>query len=345
MWVAELVMPNGKPKRKYSKFQKVVKDWLHDQREAIRDHRWIDNEATTFGDFLARYVRDVASHTLRPKTLQNYESLIRLHIKPELGTIKLGKLRPEHLQSFYTRKLEGGLSRGYVRGIHAIIHKCLDQAVKWGLANRNVSDLTSPPTSPKTVATNVWTVDEARRFLASVKDHPYYPLYLLAISMGMREGELLGLHWEDINWETKTIHVSHAAQTLRGRGVVLTEPKTERGKRTIPIPAMVLDELRERKNGNKGLIFHTKSGKPINARHLVRHFRIANDAAGVPVIRFHDLRHTCATLLLSQNVHPKVVQEILGHSQIRLTLDTYSHVIPSMQSDAADKMNGLLGIP
>ncbi len=343
-WTGAIVMPDGKSKRKRSKTQRVVRDWLLEQRGAVRDNQWVASEKTTLGEFIARYVRDVATHSLRPKTLQNWAGLIRTHIQPGLGSIKLSKLRPEQLQAFYTSKLEAGLSRGYVRCIHSIIHKCLDQAVKWGLVVRNVADLASPPPAKKSTIPNTWSIDELRKFLVAVKDHPRFAIFLMAASMGLREGELIGLHWEDIDWTAGTIHISRSAQVLRGKGVVLAEPKTERGRRTVTMTDLVTDALRKLYNGQSGLIFRTRNNLPINARYLTRLFHSVSQAAGVKVIRFHDLRHTCATLLLSQNVHPKVVQEILGHSKVSLTLDTYSHVIPSMQSDAAQKMNGLLGV-
>jgi integrase len=285
--------------------------------------------------------RDQAAHTLRPKTIEQYSYLIRLHIKPHLGTIKLDQLRPEQLQRLYSEKVASGLSPRTVQLIHAVIHKTLGQAVRWGLVMRNVSDLTDPPKPGKPIH-HIWTVDQAKTFLASVKDHPWYPVYLIAVSTGLREGEVLGLHGADIDWAEGVMHIRRTVSQLQGKGgLKIGQPKTGKSRRSVTLPAMTFKALEPLK-GTQGLLFITASGKPVAPRNLIRHFKLATAAAGLPDIRFHDLRHTCATLLLSLGVHPKVVQEILGHSSIALTMDTYSHVVPSMQASSASQMNDLL---
>lgn len=161
------------------------------------------------------------------------------------------------------------------------------------------------------------------------------------IYCGFREGEALGVHWEDIDLKNRVINVRHAVLTLLG-GLVITEPKTESSKRAVTLPKFAYEvpvNHLEQLNKNQGLIFTTSSGKPISPRNLIRHFKLALKAAGLPDIRIHDLRHSHASLLLAAGVNPKIVQERLGHSQISLTLDTYSHVIPSLQESAAEKMD------
>lgn len=345
LWVGQIYLPNGKRKVKYSKTQKVIQEWLLTQRNAIKQGAWVSDDSLTISQFIDRYYTDVASHNLRPKTLEVYETLIRLHIKPEIGDIRLSQLRPDHLQKLYSDKLNAGLSRRTVQFIHSILHKALDQALKWGLVNRNVSDLVDAP-SPKRKAPETLNVEQVGKLLDTVQNHRWYPVYVLAIYCGFRIGEVLGIHFEDIDLESGIIHVRHAVQTLKGKGIVVTEPKTENSRRPITVPSFALGILRshmESQKSNQGLIFTTSTGKPVSPRNLVRHFKSALKEAGLPNIRFHDLRHTSATLLLSAGVHPKIVQERLGHSQISLTLDTYSHVIPGLQEEAAEKMDAILG--
>ena len=345
-WVGQVTLPNGKRKYKYAKSQKDIQDWLLSQREASRGANWTETDSLTLGVFLDRYIADVASHTLRPKTLEAYSYLIRMHIKPELGNVRLTVLTPGHVQKLYTAKLNSGLSRRTVQFIHSVLHKALDQADKWGMVNRNVTDLVDAPT-PKRKALVTWGLEEVNQFLETAKDHRSYPIYLCAAFMGLREGEVLGIHYEDISWPTQTLHVKHAVQALKG-GLVITEPKTEKARRSIKIPATVFDELKRHVEAQKvkqGLIFTTSSGRPISPRNLVRHFKQTIEETGLPEIRFHDLRHGFASILLSNlNVHPKVVQELLGHSQISLTLDTYSHVLPGVQDEVAGRMNDLIKV-
>jgi integrase len=223
------------------------------------------------------------------------------------------------------------------------LHKALDQALKWGLVVRNVSDLVESP-KPKRKQFKTWTADEVKRFLSAVKGHTYYPIYVLAAYTGLRQGEVLAIHAEDVDLDAGVIHVRHQLTYIRGEGIKITEPKTESSRRPVTLPDSALQVLQEHLKAceSKGLIFTTRSGRPISARNVVRHFKSVIEREGLPEIRFHDLRHTHATLLLAAGVHPKVVQERLGHSSIALTLDTYSHVIPSLQTEAADQFEELL---
>jgi integrase len=344
LWVAQITLPNGKRKVKYSKTQKVVKDWLLSQREALHKGIWVENDKITLSGFIDHYMSDVASHTLRPRTLQSYESLIRNHIKPELGHIRLINLRPDHLQNFYSGRMNRGLAPGTVNRMHAIIHRCLKLALRWGLINRNVADLVDAP-SPKPKTFQTLSLEQVKIFLGAVRDDPLYALYVLAISTGMREGEILGLMWEDIDFFSGTIHVHHSLQPITGKGLVLMEPKTEKSKRSIAVPGFTLDALwdhKEKTGGTEGFVFRTLKNTPIYSRNLTYYFKKHLRDNHLPNIRFHDLRHTAATLLLSEGVHPKVVQEMLGHARINITLDIYSHLMPDIQKEAAEKMNDML---
>jgi integrase len=342
-WMAQLSLPNGKRRSKSGKTQKQVRDWLIKQRSQVKDGLYVEDDKITLGEFIDRYMNDVAIHNLRPTTLQTHLSLIRNHINPELGRIRMSVLRPDHVQRFYSKKLKSGLSKRTVQYLHTIIHKVLNQAMKWGLVIRNVSDLVDAP-SPKRKAFKTWDTSQVKLFLEKVSDHRWYPIYIIAIYCGMRKGEILGLHRDDIDLDAGIIQVRHTLQYVVGKGLLISEPKTEKAKRPITIPPSAVEELKPFVEGIKDnqLLFTTSTRNPISPRNVIRHFKSVIIEAGLPNIRFHDLRHTHASLLLEAGVHPKVVQERLGHSQISLTLDTYSHTIPSMQKDASEKFESLM---
>jgi integrase len=205
-----------------------------------------------------------------------------------------------------------------------------------------VADLVHSP-SPKRKKFDIWTPEQLNAFLEAVQNHKWYPIYVVAAYTGMRQGEILGIHKADIDLAKGIIHVNHAVQSVIGEGLIVTQPKTESSRRPITLPDTALEVLKEHlENVEDGLIFTTRSGKPISARNIVRHFKRVIEEIGLPEIRFHDLRHTHASLLLKAGVNPKVVQERLGHSQISLTLDTYSHVVPSLQEEAAGKFEEVM---
>ena len=334
-WVAQITLPNGRKRSKSNPNKSVVLDWLITQRSQLQSGLFVADDKVKVGEFLDRYIEDVASHSLRPRSLERNISLVNLHIKPEIGNIRLTALRPDQVQRMYSKKLREGLSARTVEYIHAVLHKALKQAVKWGMVIRNVTDLVEKP-KPKRKIFKTWNPDQVKQFLSAVEDHRFFRLYLLAIYTGMRQGELLGLHYEDIS--NCTIHVKRQVSAIPGQGLVITEPKTEKSRRPISISTEVAEAI----GAGEGLIFQTSSGRPVSPRNVLRHFKQVIAQEGLPDIRFHDLRHTHATLLFKAGVHPKIVQERLGHSQISLTLDTYSHVIPSMQEEAVEKLDELL---
>jgi integrase len=200
------------------------------------------------------------------------------------------------------------------------------------------------------------TADQIRRLLEAVESTPFEALYYLAVTTGLRQGELLGLKWSDVDWSVPCLKVQRQLQRVAGRGLVFAEPKTAAGRRVVALGPSATVKLRqhlqrqseERDGSGKArwkdgdLIFPSSIGTPMGPRNLLRHFKITLEKAGLPMIRFHDLRHTSASLMLMQGTHPKVVQERLGHSQISVTLDTYSHVLPSLQAEAAEKIDELI---
>jgi integrase len=218
-----------------------------------------------------------------------------------------------------------------------------------------VAHLVDAP-APKKKPMKTLTPEQVRAFLAAIQNDRLYPLYLVAITGGLRQGELIGLRWEDVDLDHFTIRVTQAIQRVRGVGRVVDEPKSDHARRAVTIPPFVVEALRAHKKAQEewralqgekwqehGLVFPSVVGTPVEARNLVRHFKNLLSKHGLPDIRFHDLRHTAATLLLTKGVHPKIVQEMLGHSSITLTLDTFSHVLPGLQKEAANYMQELVG--
>jgi integrase len=344
LWAGQITLPDGTRKFKYSKSQGTVKEWLLTARSELRRGILPKNDTITVSEYTKNYLETVGKNTLRPSTQEMYWSYINVHINPSLGKIKLKDLGPHHLQTFYSRKIEEGLSKRTVQILHATMRRILNQAVSWGMLPRNVCSLVSAPRPTKRAPT-FYTKEQLTTFLASVREHRWYLIYLLLVYGGFREGEVLGIHVEDVDLANRVINVRHAVITLKG-GLVIAEPKTESSKRAVTLPKVAYEELKkhiQQLERKQGLVFTTSSGKPISPRNLIRHFKEAINAVGLPDIRIHDLRHSHASLLLASGVNPKVVQERLGHASITLTLTTYSHVIPSLQEEAAKRLDLIMG--
>jgi integrase len=299
----------------------------------------------TVGQFLERFLVDVSEPSVRPRTLEGYTWLVRSHIAPELGSIRLTALTPQRVQAFYAERQKQGLSPTTVNHIHNLLHRALEQGVRWGMVPRNVTDLVDPP-APGRHTLVVWTAEQARVFLATARPHRLYALFALALYTGMRQGELLGLQVDDIDWQGSTLNIQHALITPKGKKQLLSTPKTDKSRRTIKLPAPAREALEQhvmRQERKQGYVFVSLVGTPLNPHSVIDTFKRLTAEAGLPEIRFHDMRHTCATLHLQNDTNPKIVQDLLGHSTITLTLNTYSHVMPSMQADAAERMGKLLG--
>jgi integrase len=321
---------------------------------ADRDGGFIfDAGDLTVGKYLDRWLSDSVRGTVRVSTYERHEGIIRTHIKPSLGRIKLKNLTPPHVRSLHREKLNAGLSPATVRKIHYTLHKALFQAVSDGLVPRNPAAVKAPRPVPEEM--HPLSAGETRKFLDVAKGNRFEALYVLAITTGLRRGELLGLRWEDADLENGVLRVGRALVREGGR-YRPGETKTKRGRRSIRLTPQAVNALaahrkkqleeRMRFSGlyeDQDLIFSTQKGTPINPENLVkRSFKPLLERAGLPEIRFHDLRHTCATLLLGSGVHPKLVQELLGHATIAMTLDTYSHFLPSMGDQTARAMEGVL---
>jgi integrase len=345
-WIAQLTLPNGRKRSKSDTNRSAAVSWLIDQQNQINRGIYVEDTDVRLGDFIERYMEDVGAATLRPASIVAYNNYINNHIIPELGNYKLTDLRPEHVQQFYANRLRNGLSKRGVEHIHAILHKVLKQAMRWGLVTRNVTELVDVP-RPKRKPPTIWTAEQVRTFLNEVEGHRWYAIYVVAVFTGMRVGEILGLYISDVDIEKSVINIRHQLQYLPGQGLVISQPKSEKAKRPVLLPPtarQVLAEHLDQVKDNQQLVFVVSTGNAVSPRNLTRHFKNTIREIGLPDIRFHDLRHFHASSLLAAGTHPKVVQERLGHSQISLTLDTYSSVIPSLQEEAVEQFESILDI-
>lgn len=312
-------------------------------------------EKVTVGAFLASWL-ETAKPSIRPRTYQSYELQVRVHLAPSLGHLPLTRLSPQQVQQFLNAKAASGLSPRSVAIIRAVLRLALRQAERWGLVSRNVAKLVA---APRVIRREIRPLDpdQARRLLDVIEGDPYQAIYVTALAVGLRQGELLGLAWEDVDLEVGTLRVRHALQRVAGE-LQLVEPKSATSHRIVALPEIVVDALRVHRTrqledrlaaGSRwaadawALVFLTSVGTPMDGRRVTRQFQALLARNGLPAQRFHDLRHACASLMLAQGVAPRVVMETLGHSQISLTMNTYSHVAPFLGRDAAERMDSILG--
>jgi len=351
LWSAQISV-QGKRVTNYFKTQREGLDWLQQMRNQIRAGLTFTGAQLPLREFLSQWLGSIRE-SVKGKTLHQYGQIVRDHIAPRLGNIKLKDLRPDQIQALYNEKLDSGISARTVILIHAVLHKALKHALKQGIIGRNPTDAVN---RPKFRRKEMLTLSDSqvRTLLLVVKDTRFEALFWIAVSTGLRQGELLGLRWSDLDWQSRRLHVQRQLQRVTG-GLEFTEPKSAAGNRVIVLGQEAIIKLRKHQNiliqekqkaeekwEEHDLIFPSTHGTPLDHRNLYRFFKLFLKEAGLPDIRFHDLRHTAATLMLQQGIHPKVVQERLGHADITLTLNTYSHVLPSMQQEAAEKLDELL---
>ncbi|MDQ3694357.1 MAG: site-specific integrase [Chloroflexota bacterium] len=355
LWEARVSLESGKRKSFYGKTRREAQDKL---RAALRDiDAGLDLSAgrQTVGQFLDRWLADVVKPTVRPKTHQSYAQLVRLYLKPAIGHHQLGKLSPQHVQAMMSAKTAAGLSPRTVQYLRAVLRRALGQALKWGLVSRNVATLVDPPRSVKKVVSPL-SADEARAFIAFTVDARLGPLFHVAIASGLRQGELFGLRWDDVNLVAGTLYVRHALQRIDGT-LTLVEPKTSLSRRTVTLPASAVVALRTQRTRqleerllagprwqDAGYVFTSSIGTPLEPSNVSSRLHKFLQAAGLPHQRFHDLRHCAASLLLAGGVAPRTIMGILGHSQISLTMNTYAHLSPALERDAARALDTVLGV-
>jgi integrase len=356
-WMAQYYVYATRGRKRRTLYGKTRKEVAKKLTEALSNREQgliFDAGKMTLEEYLERWLADSVRGTVRPSTFERHEQIVNVHVNPALGRIRLKNVTPPHVRGLLAEKLESGLASATVRKIHSTLHKALSQAVADGLIPRNAADVKAPRPTPKEM--RPLSEEEARTFLEAARGDQFETLYVLALTTGLRRGELLGLRWDDVDLERGTLRVGRAHVREGGRHAV-GETKTRRGRRQVNLTPRTVNTLRAHRKHqleekirltglreDSGLIFTTHRGTYVNPENLIkRSFKPLLKRAGLPDIRFHDLRHTCATLLLGRGVHPKLVQELLGHATIAMTLDTYSHYLPSMGNAAAGAMSDALG--
>ncbi|CAN5528535.1 site-specific integrase [soil metagenome] len=311
--------------------------------------------------FLKDHIKKWLTNNARPRVKENtfagYEWIANTYIIPKIGMYRMSELQARHeiIQDFYSELKNSGLSARTVRYTHSVLSSAMRSAVADGSILRNPCSRCALPRKDAPEM-KYFTGEEVKLFLAAAKYDRLYTLFLLAVESGLRPGEYLGLQWKDVDFEGSSLSVRRSVKIRKGGGFYFTEPKTKTSKRMLPLSPTLITALRTHRRDqaeaimkrrdvyqDHGLIFANELGLPILLENLRnRHFAKIIAAAGVSKIRLYDLRHTTATLLLSAGVHPKVVSERLGHASIVLTMDTYSHVLPTMQQDATDSIERLM---
>ena len=346
---------NGKWKQKWEgswatkkEAEKVLRSRVDELENAFE--RKADN--STVEVFLLHWLDTYCKPRLADNTLRGYTVNIENHIIPYIGSIKLNRLQPKDIQKLYDTLISQGLSGTTVRYVHNNLHRALQSAVKQQIISRNPAELVDVPTISRYEATTL-TPEQAVTLVQACEGHEVYLPVLLALTLGLRRGEALGLQWSDIDLKRKTVTINHSA-SYNNDGFVLNAPKTKNSRRTLLLPDVVAAALVKvqaqqaaqskilgEEYNQYNLVCCRIDGKPYSTNALQHQYRDILKANNLPAIRFHDLRHTNATLMLRNKVPAKIVSSMLGHSSIGITMDTYSHVITEMQDCATDVMNTL----
>ena len=400
------VSQDGKPLRKYVS-GRTKADVRNQVKEILAVHDRglpVATKSQTVQQFLDGWLRDVVLPSERPTTYESYASVVRTHLIPALGRHKLENLTAQHIQKMLNERKDAGLSGRTLMNIRAILRAALNQALRWDLVFRNVATLTDPPRLEPFEAKPLSPPD-ALKFLQATKGDRLEAMYALTVWLGLRQGEVFGLRWDDVDLERGALKIRKQLQyrrletinalelkklpgfdrervealraSLKGKIATATDakerasgekalknaklpflvdPKTEQSKRQLPLPKPVADALKAHRKAQLeeqllagrywmgkewGLVFCSTIGTPLDPSNVTKQYRVIMKSAGIEQRRFHDLRHSCGTFLTSRNVHPRVVMQILGHSQISTTMNTYSHVDLETMSDALDAITDL----
>jgi integrase len=348
-WLARITV-DGRRRSMYATTRSDAARKLAAAIRARQDNLPMPSDKQTVAQFFSRWIVAVTP-TLRPKTAYNYAQLLRTHAMPLLGKIPLTKLQPSDLIRVYETRRKAGAAPRSILHLHRVLFRALRFAERWGDVGRNVAALVDAPKVTRSEM-RCLNEEEARRLLSIAHGDRLEALLILALSTGMRSGELLGLTWRAVDLDRGSVSVVASLQPT-SKGLALVDTKTNRSRRVIDVGPYVVSALRRHRAAQQmerrvagsdwvaedDLVFSTPTGAPIDGRKLIRSwFRPLLAKAGLSPIRVHDLRHSYASIALARGVHPKVVQEALGHSTIAITLDLYSHVVPSLQREAAKEM-------
>ncbi|HZV49173.1 MAG TPA: site-specific integrase [Candidatus Dormibacteraeota bacterium] len=357
-WCAELPQVGGKRKRLYARTREEVARKLV---LALRDQEVglpVPDDRLTVERYLTQWLETVRPR-VRPWTYRGYEVVVRRHVVPIIGQVRLSRLTPQQVHALLVSLADHGLSSKSVRNVRVVLSSALSQAERWGMVTRNVARLVEPLRREHREMRPL-TPGEIRRLLEVIRGHRLEALILVTLVLGLRQGEVLGLSWEDLDLDAGTLQVRRQLQRLNGRSE-LVELKTRRSRRTLVLPRTLVEVLCEhrRRQGEermclgaswKGwehdLVFTTTLGTPLDGRWVTRTFQRLLAKAGIERRRFHDLRHSAATTMLVLGVPARVVMEILGHANVSTTLEVYAHVVPELQREAADRIDAFLrGVP
>jgi integrase len=358
VWLVRIFMGrDDRGKRRY--FNKTIRGTKKEAQSyltaALREKDlgvFVEPANMSVNEYLDKWLQSAAKPRVSEATYTFYERLVKRYIRPAFGLRKLSEVQPLDIQALYQRLLEKGLSATTVRHVHAVLTSAFKQALKWRLL---VFNPTASVELPRQVRKEMksFSPEEAGRFLKAAAEDKWGIVFAFALATGMRPEEYLALQWKDVDFGRGIVTVQRTLIRRAGGGWYFGEPKTPRSRRPIPLPASLLKSLAEHRRrqsehrlklgpeyNNLDFVFAERRGGPLDGQNLLRrHFRPILRRAGLSeAYRLYDLRHSCATLLLSANEHPKVVSERLGHANISLTLDVYSHVLPSMQQAATDKL-------
>jgi integrase len=328
--------------------------------QKINSGQMVETSNITLEDYLRKWI-ETYKNNLAPRTYINYKQQMELHLIPHLGKIQLSKLKPLHIQSYYTKALESmegkkTLSPSTVLYQHRVLHEALKHAVKWQLIPNNPADAVEAPKQKKKQM-NTLNEKQLNILLQGVLESEIYIPVLLAITTGMRRGEICGLCWDDVDFENEFLYIRRARQRV-GNKTQISTTKTEKSNRKVALFSSTIQELKKYHTQQKedklkwgndyheeayDLVCRWSDGRPLEPDHITKKYKKFIKKLELPNVRFHDLRHSHATWLLKEGIHPKIVSERLGHSNISITMDTYSHVTMDMQKDVIAKLDNKIG--
>jgi len=352
MWYAALRIDGRRVWFRSKKRGEVVQK-LRDAQVARAEGRLISTSSQSVADYLRAWLENYVAPAVEATTFTSYETNVR-RIVPILGRHRLDKLRGIHLQQCYKRLLESGLSPRTVAQAHRVLRRAFNQAVSAGIIARNPCKEATPPRAENRKM-NVLSAAQAQRLIAGSRDHRHHALFVLLLTSGMRVGEATGLRWQDVDLDARKTVIRQTVRREKGKGLQIAEPKTDRSRRSVFLAPGAVAALRRHRWHQKSerlkagpawvdedLVFCTQTGGRLDPGHIIKSLRALLRTLDLPdQLTCHDLRHSCASILLAQNVHPKVVQELLGHSSITVTLDIYSHVVEGLHQDVARRMDEL----
>jgi len=349
-WAASISVGRGKRRHFLGRSRAEVAEKLAEALNEQHKGTLTITSRQTVSQYFDYWLASVRN-SVRPRAYESYDLNVR-RMKPLIGKSRLSSLSPAMVERSYAELLEQELSRRSVVQVHTVLHNALKKAVRWRLIGQNPTEAVSVP-RPERTEMQTLSEDEVRTLFSSTLNEPLHALWVLLATTGLRLGEALGLKWEDIDFANQRLTVRRALQRQKGKGLMLVEPKTSKSRRTVYFPSGTCEALREHRRLQVGerleahawyendLLFCRHDGTPLEPANVTKVFQRSLNNVGLKKLRLHDLRHTAASLHLARGENPKVVQEMLGHSTIAVTMDIYSHVTPALHQAAAAKMQAL----